>query len=163
MLLDTVNLAIIDRLQDGRASFKKIAEDLSLAEGTVRSRVKKLIDEGVLSISGLVNPEALPDQQIVMVGVRVKDMDLVKKGEEFSRLRGVISVCVVTGQFDLIVTAMLSKEFGLLEFFTQEVATIDNVRSVETFVVYKSFNLKVPLTGQPVPARDGTAAPPQGV
>ena len=148
MLLDITNLAIINHLKDGRSSFKKIAEALSLAEGTVRSRVKKLTDEGVLSISGLVNPEALPDQQIVMVGVRVKGMDLVTKGEEFSRLRGVISVCVVTGQFDLIVTAMLSKDFGLLEFFTQEVATIDNVRSVETFVVYKSFNLKVPLTGQ---------------
>ncbi len=148
MLIDATNLAIINHLKDGRASFKKIAEELSLAEGTVRSRVKKLTDEGVLSISGLVNPEALPDQQIVMVGVRVKGMDLVTKGEEFSRLRSVISVCVVTGQFDLIVTAMLSKDFGLLEFFTQEVATIDNVRSVETFVVYKSFNLKVPLTGQ---------------
>jgi len=150
MDIDATNLAIINHLKDGRASFKKIAEELSLAEGTVRSRVKKLIAEGVLSISGLVNPESLPDQQIVMVGVRVKGMDLVKKGEEFSKLRGVISVCVVTGQFDLIITALLSKEFGLLEFFTQEVATIDNVRSVETFVVYKSFNLKVPLTGQPV-------------
>jgi Lrp/AsnC family transcriptional regulator for asnA, asnC and gidA len=148
MQIDATNLAIINHLKDGRASFKKIAEELSLAEGTVRSRVKKLTDEGVLSISGLVNPEALPDQQIVMVGVRVKGMDLVTKGEEFSRLRSVISVCVVTGQFDLIVTAMLSKDFGLLEFFTQEVATIDNVRSIETFVVYKSFNLKVPLTGQ---------------
>jgi Lrp/AsnC family transcriptional regulator for asnA, asnC and gidA len=152
MQIDATNLAIINHLKDGRASFKKIAEDLSLAEGTVRSRVKKLTDEGVLSISGLVNPEALPDQQIVMVGVRVKGMDLVTKGEEFSRLRSVISVCVVTGQFDLIVTAMLSKDFGLLEFFTQEVATIDNVRSIETFVVYKSFNLKVPLTGQPTAA-----------
>lgn len=150
MQLDATNLAIINHLKDGRASFKKIAEDLSLAEGTVRSRVKKLTDEGVLSISGLVNPEALPEQQIVMVGVRVKGMDLVKKGEEFSKLRSVISVCVVTGQFDLIVTAMLGKDFGLLEFFTQEVATIENVRSVETFVVYKSFNLKVPLTGPPV-------------
>jgi len=152
MQIDATNLAIINHLKDGRASFKKIAEELSLAEGTVRSRVKKLTDEGVLSISGLVNPEALPDQQIVMVGVRVKGMDLVTKGEEFSRLRSVISVCVVTGQFDLIVTAMLSKDFGLLEFFTQEVATIDNVRSIETFVVYKSFNLKVPLTGQPTVA-----------
>jgi Lrp/AsnC family transcriptional regulator for asnA, asnC and gidA len=152
MQIDATNLAIINHLKDGRASFKKIAEELSLAEGTVRSRVKKLTDEGVLSISGLVNPEALPDQQIVMVGVRVKGMDLVTKGEEFSRLRSVISVCVVTGQFDLIVTAMLSKDFGLLEFFTQEVATIDNVRSIETFVVYKSFNLKVPLTGQPTAA-----------
>ena len=34
--------------------------------------------------------------------------------------------------------------------FTEEVARIDNLRSVETFVVYKSFNLRVPLTGQPV-------------
>ncbi len=146
MLIDAVSIAIINHLKDGRVSFKRIAEDLGLAEGTVRSRVKKLTEEGVLSISGLVNPEALPDQQIIMVGVRVKGMDLVKKGEEFSRLRGVISVCVVTGQFDLMVTAMLTKDFGLLEFFTQEVATIENVRSVETFVVYKSFNLNVPLT-----------------
>ena len=80
MQIDAISLAIINHLKDGRASFKTIAEDLSLAEGTVRSRVKKLTDEGILSISGLVNPEALPDQQIVMVGVRVKGMELVKKG-----------------------------------------------------------------------------------
>ena len=158
MLLDATDIAIINHLRDGRASFRLIADDLNLAEGTVRSRVRRLTEEGVLSISGLVNPEALPDQQIIMVGVRVQGMDLVKKGEEFSRLRGVISVCVVTGQFDLIVTAMLGKGFGLLEFFTEEVARIDNLRSVETFVVYKSFNLRVPLTGQPVlapPANHG--------
>ena len=59
MLIDATSLAIINQLKDGRASYKKIAEELSLAEGTVRSRVKKLMDEGVLSISGLVNPEAL--------------------------------------------------------------------------------------------------------
>ena len=145
MKIDAVNIAIINHLKDGRVSYKTIADKLSLAEGTVRARIKRLIDEGILSISGVVNPEALPDQQVVMVGVRVKDMNLVKKGEEFSRLKGVISVCVVTGRFDLIVTVMLSKDFGLLEFFTEEVATLDNVGSVETFVVYKSFNLKVPL------------------
>lgn len=145
MKIDAVNIAIIKHLKNGRVPYKTIAENLSLAEGTVRSRIKKLIDEGVLSINGLVNPEALPDQQIVMIGVNVNDMDLVKKGEEFSKLKNVISVCVVTGRFDLIVTVMLSNEFGLLEFFTEEVSTLENVRSVETFVVYKSFNLKIPL------------------
>ncbi len=145
MKIDAINIAIINHLKDGRVPYKKIAEDLSLAEGTVRSRIKKLTDEGILSISGFVNPEALPDQQVILVGVRIKGMDLVNKGEEFSKLRGVISVCVVTGQFDLIVTVMLGNDFGLLEFYTEEVATITNVRSVETMVVYKSFNLKVPL------------------
>lgn len=149
MLIDPTNLAIINHLKDGRASFKAIADALDLAEGTVRTRIKRLLDEGVLSITGLVNPEALPEQQVILVGVRVKGMDLVKKGEEFSRLRGVISVCVVTGQFDLMVTALLDRQFGLLEFFTEEVAKIENVRSVETFVVYKSFNLRVPLQADP--------------
>lgn len=146
MELDEINLAIINHLNDGRMPYKRIADSLALSEGTIRARVKKLKEEGVLKITALVNPEALPDQSVVMVGVRLKDMDLVKKGEEFSKLRGVISVCVVTGRFDLILTVLLSREFPMVRFYTEEVSKLDNVRAVETFVVYKSFNLKVPLT-----------------
>lgn len=146
MELDELNLAIINHLRDGRRPYKKIAESLSLSEGTVRARVKKLRDEGVLDITALVNPEAIPEQSIIMVGVRLKDMDLVKKGEEFSRLRGVTSVCVVTGRFDLILTVLLTPDFPMVRFYTEEMAKLDNVRAVETFVVYKSFNLKLPLT-----------------
>lgn len=145
MKLDEMNIAILRQLRDGRMAYKKIAEELDVSEGTVRSRVKKLQDEGILEITGLINPDVLPDKYIVMVGVNLKDMDLVKKAEEFSKLRGVISVCVVTGRFDLMLTVMLKKQFGMLDFYTNEVAGIDKVRSVETFVVYKSFNLKVPL------------------
>ena len=145
MKIDEINISIINHLKDGRISFKKIADDLLVSEGTIRSRVKKLKEEGVLEITGLVDPEAIPDKYLVMVGVKLKDMDLVAKGEEFSKLRGVTSVCVVTGRFDLIVMVMLKNKFGMLEFYTEEVSQIENVRSVETFVVYKSFNLKMPL------------------
>jgi Lrp/AsnC family transcriptional regulator for asnA, asnC and gidA len=145
MKFDDINISIIRHLRDGRIPFRKIAEELEVSEGTIRARVKKLQDEGILEISGLIDPDALPDNYVVMVGVKLKDMDLVKKGEEFSGLRGVISVCVVTGRFDLIVMVLLKKQFGMLEFYTNEVSKIENVRSVETFVVYKSFNLKVPL------------------
>jgi len=143
--IDEINMGIIKYLKDGRTPYKKIAEILKVTEGTIRARVKKLRKEGVLVISGLVDPEAIPDKSIVMVGIKLKNMDLVKKGEEFSRLRGVTSVCVVTGRFDLILTVMLKKGFGLLEFYTEEVSQLEDIRSVETFVVYKSFNLKVPL------------------
>jgi len=144
--LDEINLAIINHLRDGRIPFKRIADSLAISEGTVRARVKKLRNEGVLDITALVDPDAVPDKNIVLIGVRLQDMNLVKKGEEFSKLRGVISVCVVTGRFDLILTVMLSTDFTMLEFYTEEVAKLENVRSVETFVVYKSFNLKVPMT-----------------
>ena len=144
MNIDKNNLAIIKHLRNGRKSYKKIAQNLNLSENTVRTRVQRLIDEGVLEISGVVNPESIDGHRIVMVGVKLQSMDLVNKGKEFSKLRGVVSVSVVTGRFDLILIVFLKPGFGLLEFYTEEVSKIKAVRSVETFVVYKSYNLKVP-------------------
>lgn len=144
MKIDNTIIAILKQLREGRKSYKKIADELNLSENTVRSRVNKLIDNGVLNISGLVDPEAVPGHRLVMVGVKLNSMDLVKKGEAFSRLKGVVSVSVVTGRFDLILQVFLKEDFGLLEFYTEEVSKIDDVQSVETFVVYKSYNLKIP-------------------
>ena len=142
--IDDLHIAIIKQLRDGRNSLKGIAANLGLSENTVRARVNRLREEGVLDVAGLVDPEALPGHRVVMVGVKLATMDLVKKGEEFSRLRGVVSVSVVTGRFDLMLVVLLREGFGLLEFYTEDVARLEGVQSVETFVVYKGYNLKVP-------------------
>ena len=144
MKIDKTSIAIIKHLRDGRKSFKTIGDELGITENTVRARVNKLIEEGVLTIAGLINPETVAGHRIVMVGVKLNTMNLVKKGEEFSKLKGVVSVSVVTGRFDLMLVVLLKEGFGLLEFYTQEVDRIQGVRSVETFVVYKGYNLQVP-------------------
>ena len=144
MKIDETNLAIIKHLRDGRKSFKQISEELSLSENTVRTRVNRLLEEGVLDIVGLVDPQSIPGHRVVMVGVKLQTMDLIKKGEEFSKLQGVVSVSVVTGRFDLVLIVLLKEGFGLLEFYTEEVAQVTDVQSVETFVVYKAYHLKVP-------------------
>ena len=144
--MDDTNKAIIKQLCDGRKPFSAIAEELNITENTVRARVNKLTEEGVLQISGLVNPESIPGLQVVMMGVKLKTMDLEKKALEFSTLRGVISAAVVTGRYDLIVQLVLSEEEGLslLDFFKKELDKIDEVAEVETFVVYQSHNFRIP-------------------
>ena len=144
MKIDDVHIQIIQHLRDGRKPFKQIAQDLGITENTVRSRVKKLQDEGILEITGQVDPESIPGHRIVFIGVKLSSLNLVEKGKEFSRLKGVISVSVVTGRFDLILIVLLNDQFDLLEFYTEEVYRLKHVRSVETFVVYKGYNLKVP-------------------
>ena len=144
MKIDETNLAIIKHLRQGRRSFKKISEDLGITENTVRARVNKLTREGILEISGLVDIESIPGHRVVMVGVKLATMNLVKKGKEFSKLKGVVSVSVVTGRFDLILIVLINEGFGLLEFYTEEVSCIKMVQSVETFVIYKGYNLKIP-------------------
>jgi cysteine desulfurase len=116
----------------------------SFMHGAGQESGRRAGTENVLEIVGLVDPETVPRHRVVMVGVKLTTMDLVKKGEEFSRVRGVVSVSVVTGRFDLILMVLLKEGFGLLEFYTEEVSRLEGVQSVETFVVYKSYNLKVP-------------------
>ena len=144
MKIDDTNIDIIRELKQGKKSFKKIADKLAITENTVRSRVNKLQEEGVLEICGLVDSAKLPGHRVVIIGIKLSGMNLVEKGEEISKLKGVISVNVVTGRYDLIVLVLFKKGFGLLEFYTEEIARINGIRSVETFVVYKSYNLKVP-------------------
>ncbi len=146
MNMDEISLEIIKHLRDGRKSFGEIGKNLSITTNTVRARVKKLMKKGVLETIGSIDPEKIDNHFLVIVGIRLKTMRLVDKGEEFSKLKGVISVAVVTGRFDLILTVLLNNKFGLHEFYTQEVSKIEDVMSTETFVVYKNYNWKVPYS-----------------
>ncbi len=144
MKIDDINIEIIKQLKQGRKSLKSIADTLSITENTVRTKKKKLTSEGILEISGLVDLSEIPGHRVVFIGIKLKEMDLVEKGELISRLKGVISVSVVTGRFDLMALVTLKQGFGLLEFYTEEMSKIDGISAVETFVIYKSYNLKVP-------------------
>ncbi len=142
--MDETNIAIIRLLKDGRKSYRESGEELSLTENTVRARVNRMIEEGSISITCLVDPESLRGHKIIFIGVKLKTVDLVRIGKEFLKLKGVISVAVVTGRFDLIVQVLLSEDFDLLQFYTEEMIRIKEVREVETFVVYKGYELKAP-------------------
>ncbi|RKX72334.1 MAG: Lrp/AsnC family transcriptional regulator [Spirochaetes bacterium] len=142
--LDRLNLGIIGHLQEGRKSYKKIAVALGVSENTIKARVRKLESEGILQIAGYVDPESMAGHNIIYIGVKLKDMDYLVKGEEISKLRRVVSVGVVTGRYDLIVTVHLKHGFGHLEFLSEELSKIDRLDSIESFMVYKGFNIKVP-------------------
>ena len=144
MKLDEITIAIIKQLSDGRKSFKKIANELGIAENTVRSRVNKLEAEGVMKIAARVDPGQIPDYQMLVVGVKLTTMNGVRKGKELIKLRNVVSINAVTGRYDLIMTVVLTKDFGLTEFITEEMDRVKDIQAIETFVVYRSFQLEIP-------------------
>ena len=144
MKIDSTNIAIIRHLKNGRKSYKQIAEELSITENTVRSRVNKLIEDGLLEISGNIRVDALAGHNLLYLGVKLNTMELQKKAEEFSRLKGVVSTSIVTGRYDLILQVLLNDDYDLLEFITRQVTTIKDVQTVESFIVYEGYNLKVP-------------------
>ncbi len=147
MKIDDTNKAIIKHLQqDGRKPFSAIADELAITENTVRARVNKLMEEGILQVTGVVDPEKIPGHQICMIGIKLKTMDLSGKARDISRLKGVVSVSVVTGRYDLLAQVLLDEQqnYSLIDFFTKELVKIAEILNVETFVVYQAYNLRVP-------------------
>jgi len=146
MKLDETNKAIIKELSNGRKAFSTIADKIGITENTVRSRVNKLLEDGVLQISGLVDPQCVPEMQVIIMGIKLNTLDLEEKAKEILKLKGVISVVVVTGRYDLIIQLATSTQDdqSLLNFFKNELAKVKGVSDVETFVVYQSHNYMIP-------------------
>jgi len=147
MKLDETNKLIIKHLiEDGKKPYSIIADEIGITENTVRARVNKMIEDKVLTVSGLVDPALVPEMQVVIMGVKLKTLDLEKKAKELLKLRGVISAVVVTGRYDIIlelVTATTDQQ-NLLNFFKNELGRVSDIVDIETFVVYQSHNHRIP-------------------
>jgi Lrp/AsnC family transcriptional regulator for asnA, asnC and gidA len=144
MILDDIYLEIIRHMKEGNKSFKDISEEMDIVENTVRIRTNKLIEEGVLEIRGLVDPLSMPNHSLAIIGVKLSTTDIIKKGDEFCKLKGVVAVGVGTGRYDLIVIVLLTNNYPMAKFITEEVGKVKDVQSTDTFLVYHGFNFLVP-------------------
>lgn len=147
MKLDDTNREIIKRLiKDGKTPYSQIAMELGITENTVRARVNQMLKDETLTISGLVDPQKVSEMQVVIMGIKLRTMDLEGKAKEFMKLKGVISTVVVTGRYDLIVQLVTSTndEQSLLNFFKNELSKVSDVSDAETFVVYQAHGYKIP-------------------
>jgi len=141
MKLDDTDYKIIELLKEnGRIQNNEIASRLSISEGTVRNRIKKLIESNFLFIKGLINPEMITEKQLVIIGIRVSDSKKMEKvGLYMTTLKDVVSVNMTTGRFDLIIEIFIEPK-NLLSFLSVELAKIDEmILSTESFVTMKSF------------------------
>ena len=84
---DQTDWKIISILKESYVPNNTIARRLGVSEGTVRARLKRLKEAGILQIRALINPDVLENQQLVIVAIRVAESKLLeRKAEELSRL-----------------------------------------------------------------------------
>ena len=137
---DSTDWKIIDILREGYETNNAIGRRLSLSEGTVRQRIKRLKDAGILRIRGLINPEVLENRQVAVIGMRVAESRLLDvKAREIAALAGVLSVSLVSGRYDLMVEVLVDSNQGLVRFLTEELSRVKDIAQTETFLNLKSY------------------------
>ena len=137
---DQTDWKIISILKEGYVPNNTIARKLGVSEGTVRARLKRLKEAGILQIRALINPDVLENQQLVIVAIRVAESKLLeRKAEELSKLSNVLSVSIASGRYDLIAEVLLDSNRGLVKFLTEEISTIEGILASESFIMLKSY------------------------
>lgn len=136
--LDHLDRGILHELQlDGRRSFREIARSLGTSEATVRFRVKRLRDSGVLQILGFVDPGALGYGLLASLLLEVRPAARQAIIEAISEWPEAMYVSSTVGRVDLFVQIVCEDQAVLSELIDGRLAGLDGVLNVETFVELK--------------------------
>ena len=133
--MDQLDRDIIGILQkDGRTSNAGMSRDLGVSEGTIRRRLKSLVDDEVIQILAFVEPSKLGYPTEVIIAFQVDLGKIENVGAALSTLPEVMSVSVTTGSFDMFVSVALPSHENLHSFLTDKVGSIPGIKRSETFV-----------------------------
>jgi DNA-binding Lrp family transcriptional regulator/predicted transcriptional regulator len=134
--LDNLDRQVIALLQrDGRTSNVEIARELGVAEGTVRKRLERLIESGIIRVTAVANPGVLSNATPVFVGVEVDLQRLEQVATALAGMPEVLRVAIVAGEYDIIIEAVLPAMDRLLPFLRDRVGAIPGVKHTATFQV----------------------------
>ncbi len=130
--------AIIKVLQqDGRTSNTVIARELKVTETTVRKRIGRLLDEGLMNVVAVPTPEAVGRNLSSIIGVSVDLTAMHTVGDAIRAYPEVRYVGMSAGRYDLIVEAFFSNQEQLLDFVTDKLGALAGVNDIETSVILK--------------------------
>lgn len=136
--VDEMDLRIIALLQeDGRMASTEIAERLGITDVTVRKRINRLREAGIIQITAVANPMEIGFKipVIIKIGADIKKIENVIK--ELSALREIWYIAVTTGDSELDVEAHLKSLEDLNKLLFEKIYPIDGVLRTETSVVLR--------------------------
>jgi len=134
-MVDDLDLNIIQILEkDGRKNYTDIAKQLGVVEGTVRKRVKNLLDDKVIRISATPNPRELGFNVIAVMGLQVQMSALRHVAQILESKANVQWLAFVTGRYDLIAIVVEKSTEDLSSFIEKEISAIPSITRTETFV-----------------------------
>ena len=133
--MDELGRKIIQQLQkDGRAKNSDIARRLGVTEGTVRRRIKSLLDSGTLRVVAIPNLEKMGYETLAIIGIQVDPEKVNQVAEQVSLFAEVRTVSVTTGAFDIFVWVAVQSTDRLGKFIREKMGNVAGIQRTETFV-----------------------------
>ena len=135
MALSDTDIGILEILQaDGRASFSSIARELGIAESTVRYRVEKLKESGVITgFQAHLNPRRIGLSITAIALIKVNAAEIVDASETISTFEESHHLFRTTGSYDLV-SVVHARDIAHLNGLIERIKKIKGVREASVEV-----------------------------
>jgi Lrp/AsnC family transcriptional regulator for asnA, asnC and gidA len=131
--LDELDRQLIRLLTaNGRTSNRALARLTKVSQVTVANRVRRLINEGIIRIVAVPDPERLGYPIEVLVSIQVEVKRIREVAMALCRLPEVRYVSITSGAYDLLIAALVRSNNELLSFLADKLAAIRGIQKLET-------------------------------
>lgn len=138
---DEIDHVILQTLQeDGRKSFSDLAKDMGMAVSTISKRYMNLVECGILTIVGRVEPERVGLNAYAAIQVQVDTVANVERvAKELQAMPEVCFLALRTGDFQLEINVMCRDNTHLMEILRNNMDKINHVRKYEINMYLKVY------------------------
>ena len=153
-MLDKIDQAIITCLQyDGRTPYTKIADELDITEGSVRRRIKRMVDSGKLQVVGIVKPKEMGWNEAGMIGINVQAHRIEEVAEVIAQLPEGSYLFQAAGEFDLFAEVYCKDRDHFVSFLNNKLQKIPGVDRTQTFIILKMHKLSYRWGDSEIPSK----------
>ena len=130
--LDELDHKIIERLgHDARVSNREIGREFDLTEGTIRSRLKRLLDNRVIRVAAVTNANRLRNPILAYLWVEADTAaDIEGVAARLATLPEIGFVATTLGRADVLAMTLVENGNELTDFLHQTIDKIPGVRRV---------------------------------
>lgn len=140
--LDPTDEAIIAQLQeDGRRPSRTIARALGISEPTLRWRLRRLLESGVLRIAAIADPFRLGYQVQAAILLRVAPGALQRVVDELAAWPEVMYVSSCTGRVDVYVQVVCRDQQDLWQLLAIRLPAVGGIVETETLIELRVHKL----------------------
>jgi len=136
VMLDDLDRAIIQLLmQDGRQSFRRLADKLNVSVPTVKSRYTRLVNLGVIKgVSAIVDTSKLEGYVTALISLKLDTSNIDSMIEKLIALDCVESIMLTTGEANMLIKVTLNN-IQALEDFKVRLLEIKGVQIMSTQII----------------------------
>lgn len=138
--IDALDRQLIDILsKDARTSNRRIAADLGVTEGTVRGRIRRLQNDGLIAFTAITSFELADNTKMAFIGVQVDVHRVREVATRIAQLDAINAVMVTMGRFNVTAICLFNELDALHDIASEQILSIDGVHHVETSIAVKTL------------------------